>query len=169
MLAKKKKPTLERGLKEKGMTTVKNYQSSQNASSPKLKLVKSKADVRLGGTQPTQDMGPGKYLVLCESAWLEPVSKNTQEHRAVFQFKVIDSKHDGTALRMWIDKAADAGGSSRRLASTRVIAKSLLVAPLKRMTRLTIPAKFLPAIGFWSPLDIGSQNSPKGRAANLMT
>jgi len=90
--------------------TVKNYQSQQNASSPKLKLVKSKADVRLGGTLPAQDMGPGKYLVLCESAWLEPVSKNTQEHRAVFQFKVIDSKHDGTALRMWIDKAADAGG-----------------------------------------------------------
>ena len=89
--------------------TVKNYQSQQNASSPKLKLVKSKADVRLGGTLRPRTWAR-EVLVLCESAWLEPVSKNTQEHRAVFQFKVIDSKHDGTALRMWIDKAADAGG-----------------------------------------------------------
>jgi len=89
---------------------VKNYQSPQNVSSPKLKLVKSKADVRLGGTLPTADMVPDKYLVECDTAWLEQVSKNTQEHRAVIQFRVIDGKFNGVALRMWIDKAADAGG-----------------------------------------------------------
>ena len=55
-------------------------------------------------------MAPGKYLVECDSTWLEPVSKNTQEHRAVIQFRVIDNKFNGVALRMWIDKAADAGG-----------------------------------------------------------
>jgi len=95
---------------KEGTTVKSSYQSPKDASTSKLKLVKPKADVRLGGTLPTQDMQPGKYLVLCESAWLEPVSKTTQEHRAVFQFKVIDGKYDGTALRMWIDKAADAGG-----------------------------------------------------------
>jgi hypothetical protein len=171
LFAEKTKPGLQPGLKEKGTTmTAKNYQSPQNESTRKLKLVKSKADVRLGGTLPTRDMQPGKYLVLCESAWLEPMSKATQEHRAVFQFKVIDSKYDGTALRMWIDKAADAGGIISPTGKyARGIAKSLLVAPSKRMTRLTSPAKFLPAIVFWSRLGIGSQNSPKGRAAKLMT
>jgi hypothetical protein len=94
-----------------GETTVNSkYQTSQNASSAKPKLVKPKANVRLGGTLPTEGMAPGKYLVLCEGAWLQPVSKQTQEHKAVFQFRIIDGKFDGVALRMWIDKAADAGG-----------------------------------------------------------
>jgi hypothetical protein len=87
-----------------------NYQSPTNASSPKLQLVRSKPKVRLGGNLPTEGMGPGKYLVLCENAWLEPMSKHTQKHRAAFQFRVADGKYDGTALRMWIDGAADDGG-----------------------------------------------------------
>src|SRR5262249_29053841 len=81
-----------------------------NAPTPKLTLVKTKANVRLGGTLPTADMAPDKYLVVCENAWLEPVSKNTQEHRAAIQFRVVDGKYHGVALRMWIDGAADAGG-----------------------------------------------------------
>jgi hypothetical protein len=72
-----------------------------------LKLLKTKPAVRLGGTLPTDDMQPDKYLVVCEHAWLEPTGKN---HRAVFQFRIVDGKHHGVALRMWIDEAADAGG-----------------------------------------------------------
>ena len=72
-----------------------------------LKLVKAKPAVRLGGALPTDDMPPGKHLVLCEGAWLEPIGK---KHRAAFQFRVVDGKHHGVALRMWIDNAADAGG-----------------------------------------------------------
>jgi hypothetical protein len=52
-------------------------------------------------------MQPGKYLVVCEGAWLEPTGKN---HRAVFQFRIVDGKYHNTALRMWIDGAADSGG-----------------------------------------------------------
>jgi hypothetical protein len=55
-------------------------------------------------------MAPGKYLVVCENAWLEPMNKHTQAHRAAFQFRVVDGKYHGTALRMWIDGATDAGG-----------------------------------------------------------
>jgi hypothetical protein len=52
-------------------------------------------------------MSPGRYLVVCENAWLEPVGKG---HRAALQFRVVDGRYDGVALRMWIDEAADAGG-----------------------------------------------------------
>jgi hypothetical protein len=88
------------------------YTGKKNKSTPtpNLKLVKAKPNVRLGGTLPTEGMEPGKYLVVCENAWLEPVSKHTQEHRAAFQFRIVDGKYHGTALRMWIDGAADAGG-----------------------------------------------------------
>jgi hypothetical protein len=85
------------------------------AIAPKLKLVKPEGTVRLGGTLPTDEMQPGKYLVVCENAWLESVRKHTQEHRAAFQFRVVDGKYDGTALRMWIDKAVDAGGYVSRV------------------------------------------------------
>jgi hypothetical protein len=81
-----------------------------NEPTPKLKLVKTKVKARLGGTLPTEGMAPGKYLVVCENAWLEPVSRHTQEHRAAIQFRVVDGKYHGVALRMWIDKAVDAGG-----------------------------------------------------------
>jgi hypothetical protein len=81
--------------------------SNTAKSKPTLKLVKTKPAVRLGGGLPTEDMVPGKYLVLCEHSWLEPMGK---AHRAVFQFRIVDGKHNGIGLRMWIDSAADAGG-----------------------------------------------------------
>ena len=39
-----------------------------------VKLVKPSPNIRLGGTLPAEDMAPGKYLVLCEHAWLKPVT-----------------------------------------------------------------------------------------------
>ena len=81
--------------------------TDDSKSKPSLKLLKTKPAVRLGGGLPTEDMAPGKYLSVCEHVWLEPTGKN---HRAVFQFRIVDGKHGGIALRMWIDGAADAGG-----------------------------------------------------------
>jgi hypothetical protein len=88
-----------------------NYNKSnpQSGSSqkPNLRVVKSAPPVRLGGTLPTESMEPGNYLVSCENAWLEQRGKS---HRAALQFRVVDGKHGGVALRMWIDNAADNGG-----------------------------------------------------------
>jgi hypothetical protein len=86
--------------------------SNSTTASPKhkavnLQLVKSKPAVKLGGSLPAEDMVPDKYLAVCEGAWLEPIGK---KHRAVLQFRIVDGKHHGVALRQWIDDAADAGG-----------------------------------------------------------
>jgi len=71
-----------------------------------LKLIKTKPDLRLGGDLPSEEMWPGKYLVICEGAWIQ---ERGQRHNAVFQFSVVDGKFGGTALRHWIT-AADEGG-----------------------------------------------------------
>jgi hypothetical protein len=72
-----------------------------------LKLVAPKSNnLRLGGVAPTNDMAPGKYVVICETAWIEAIGK---EHRAVFQFRVVDGEHDGVGLRQWV-MAANGGG-----------------------------------------------------------
>jgi hypothetical protein len=142
-----------------------NYQSSDDASSskPKFKLVKPKVDVRLGGILPTQNMAPGKYLVLCDSAWLDPVSRTTQEHKAVIQFRTIDGKFDGTALRMWIDKAVDAGGiisPSGKYARQCEIALGRPLEegdPLDEPSRIFRDHRFLVAVGY------RKSELPKGR------
>lgn len=84
------------------------YSASDAKSTPRLQLVKNKPTVRLGGSLPSEEMEPGKYLVACENAWLESTGKN---YRAVLQFRIVDGVHHGTALRMWIDEAADRGGN----------------------------------------------------------
>jgi hypothetical protein len=63
-------------------------------------------ELRLGGLAPTEDMKPGIYLAKCESAWIEPVGKGA---RVVVQYRLIDGKHDGVALRQWL-LASDGGG-----------------------------------------------------------
>ena len=81
---------------------MKNPQPKSN-----LKLVPAKSEkLRLGGLAPSDEMQPGKYLVVCEAAWIEPVGK---QHRAVLQFRVLDGKHDGVSLRLWVT-ASDGGG-----------------------------------------------------------
>jgi len=77
------------------------------AKKPKLRIVTTKPEVRLGGALPTSEMAPGKYLAMCENAWLERVGR---KYRAVVQFRIVNGKYDGIAVRMWIDNAADAGG-----------------------------------------------------------
>jgi hypothetical protein len=83
---------------------MKNPHSKPKAN---LKLVPAKAEkLRLGGLAPSEEMQPGKYLVVCETAWVEPVGK---QHRAVLQFRVLDGRHDGVSLRLWVT-ASDGGG-----------------------------------------------------------
>ena len=69
-------------------------------------VTKPTPGLRLGGTAPSEDMQPGNFLVECETAWLEAVGKTM---RAVLQFRVVDGKHDGVALRLWVT-ASDGGG-----------------------------------------------------------
>jgi hypothetical protein len=86
-----------------------NVAQTYHKPNPKgnLKLVIDKPAVRLGGSLPAEDMRPDKYLVTCEGAWLE---RRGQEYRAALQFRILDGKYHGVGLRMWLDKAADAGG-----------------------------------------------------------
>ena len=81
--------------------------SGDPKSKPNLRLVKIKPVVRLGGILPAEDMPAAQYLAACEHAWLEDMKKSW---RAALQFRVVDGKYDGVALRQWIDNAADAGG-----------------------------------------------------------
>jgi len=140
-----------------------NYQSGENASRAKLKLVKPKANVCLGGTLPTQEMGPGRYLVLCDSAWLDPVSKNTQEHKAVIQFRIIDSKFNGVALRMWIDKAADAGGIVSPIGKYARQCEIALGRPLEEGDPLDDPREIFGGHRFLVSAGYRKSELPKGR------
>jgi hypothetical protein len=81
------------------------YPSTKPKTSLKIVPTKS-SDLRLGGVAPTDDMAPGRYLVTCETAWIESVGR---EHRAVLQFRVTDGKYSGVGLRQWVI-AANGGG-----------------------------------------------------------
>jgi hypothetical protein len=63
-------------------------------------------ELRLGGLAPSEDMAPGKYLVMCETAWTEQIGKGV---RVVLQFRCVDGKYDGVALRQWL--SASNGGN----------------------------------------------------------
>ena len=76
-------------------------------SKPYLRLL-PKPKAKLGG-RIADDMAPGKYLAGCEGAWLDPTGKG-QGHKAVLQFRILDGKYDGVAVRQWIDNAIDEGG-----------------------------------------------------------
>jgi hypothetical protein len=84
--------------------------SSYPERSPKakLKLVAGArpTELRLGGRAPTDEVTPGKYLVRCEAAWLEPKGKTTC---AALQFTVRDGKHDSVAFRLWVTASGGGG------------------------------------------------------------
>jgi hypothetical protein len=107
-------------------------------------------------------MAPGKYLVECDSAWLEPVSKSTQEHKAVIQFRVVDSKFNGVALRMWIDKAADAGGIISPTGKYARHCEIALGRPLKEDDPVDEPRQIFAGHRFLVLLGIGCEQ-PKGK------
>jgi hypothetical protein len=51
-------------------------------------------------------MQPGTYLARCESAWLQPKGRSIL---AVLQYRLVDGKHGGVALRQWLT-VSDGGG-----------------------------------------------------------
>jgi hypothetical protein len=84
------------------------YRKAEGKSNLKIVSVGAGAKVtelRLGGLAPAEDMGPGKYLVVCETAWTEQIGKGA---RVVLQFRCVDGKYDGVALRQWLP-ASDGG------------------------------------------------------------
>jgi hypothetical protein len=87
--------------------TLQNNSYQKPKEKPTLKLLKTTPAARLGGALPSEDMPPGKYLVVCENAWFEPKGR---KYRAAFQFRIVDGKYHGVAMRKWIDDAIDAGG-----------------------------------------------------------
>jgi hypothetical protein len=109
---------------------------------------------------PAEDMAPGKYLVACEGAWLEPTGKN---HRAVFQFRIVDGKHHGTALRLWIDSAADAGGIISPYGKYARVCRIALDRDLAESDPVAEPAAFFSGRRFVVFVGYRKSESPRGR------
>lgn len=114
--------------------------SAARTESPTLRVVKPASPVRLGGTLPTEGMEPGKYLVTCENAWLEPLRGKGQ--RAALQFRIVDGKHDGVALRMWIDGAVDGGGFVSPIGKYARVCQLALGRPLQDDDPIDQPGEF---------------------------
>ena len=74
-----------------------HYTGEGNRSRPKLKVArlhtKTRTRLRLGGMEPSDDMQPGEYKVLCEGASWREFAKWI---RVELKFRVIDGPHTGT-------------------------------------------------------------------------
>ncbi len=82
------------------------FHSIDSKSNSSAKLTPIRPKLQFGGRPPSENFGPGDYLVKCISAWTQPRGKETQ---GVWQFIVKDGPHDGIALRKWM-VIADASG-----------------------------------------------------------
>lgn len=131
-----------------------------------VKLVKPSPNIRLGGTLPTEDMGPGKYLADCDNAWLKPMSKYTQEHNAIVQFRVAEGKYRGTGLRMWIDNAIDEGGEVSSVGKYARCCEIALGRPLEEIDPITRPGdifsghRFIVFVGYRKSERAGGKGGP---------
>ncbi len=148
--------------------------SKSHSSDPKskttplqlVKLVKPSPNIRLGGKLPTEGMGPDKYLADCDNAWLKPMSKYTQEHDAVIQFRIVDGKYRGTGLRMWIDKAIDEGGIVSSIGKYAKACEIALGRPLEDSDPITRPGdifsghRFIIFVGYRKSRDAGGKGGP---------
>jgi hypothetical protein len=80
-----------------------HYTGEGNRSRPKLKVArlhtKTRTRLRLGGMEPSDDMQPDEYKILCEGASWREFAKSI---RVDLKYRVIDGPHTGTALRQWI-------------------------------------------------------------------
>jgi hypothetical protein len=105
-------------------------------------------------------MEPGKYLALCENAWLEQRGKR---HRAALQFRIVDGKFGGVALRMWIDNAADEGGF---ISPTGKYARTCQIAlgrPLQDGDPVDQPGEFFSGRRFIVFVGYRKSQDPNGR------
>jgi hypothetical protein len=147
----------------------KSHNEEPKSKAPPLqlvKLVKPSPNIRLGGKLPTEDMGPDNYLVDCGSAWLKPMSKYTQEHDAIIQFRVADGKYGGVGLRMWIDKAIDEAGEVSSIGKYARYCEIALGRPLKESDPITRPGeifsghRFIVFVGYRKSRDAGGKGGP---------
>jgi hypothetical protein len=79
-----------------------NYTGGQSNSTAKLKLAhlpKPPPRLRLGGMEPSEDMGPDKYKIGCEGASKKSFAEGL---RIELKYRVVEGPHTGTALRQWI-------------------------------------------------------------------
>jgi hypothetical protein len=95
-------------------------------------------------------MVPGTYLAKCESAWLEPIGKGA---RAVLQFRLVDGKYDGVALRQWLPASSGGGvvSPTGRYAKQCAIAlgRSLVEDdPINDPAAIFSGQKFLVSVGY---------------------
>src|SRR5262245_26096247 len=83
------------------------YSTQGNKSKLKLARLPNEPVVRLclGGMEPSDDMQPGTYKVLCEGAAKKPFKNGI---RIELKYRVIDGPDTGAALRQWI--TVDASG-----------------------------------------------------------
>jgi hypothetical protein len=68
---------------------------NKSTNLPVLRPKAPPSTLRLGGMEPSEDMGPGEYLLACLSGVVE-------RGRVVLHYEVIDGPHTGTGLRQWI-------------------------------------------------------------------
>jgi hypothetical protein len=135
------------------------YPNTKSKTTLKLVSAKSNAnDLRLGGVAPTDGMAPGNYLVRCETAWIEPIGG---QHRAVFQFRVVDGKYDGTGLRLWVIAANGGGVISPTSRYARYCALAL-GRPLESEDPVNDPAQIFAARFFLVNGGFRKTEHPKG-------
>jgi hypothetical protein len=133
----------------------------------KLKLVTSGEgakfpDLRLGGVAPCDDMTPGQYLAICESGWIEPVGKKV---RVVLQFRCVDGKYDGVALRQWLT-ITDGGNI---ISPTSRYARQCAVAlgrPLLQDDPVSDPSEIFSGQKFLVSVGFRKTDRPKGGMAS---
>jgi hypothetical protein len=133
----------------------------------KLKLVTTGAragiaELHLGGVAPAEDMTAAQYLMMCDTAWTEPVGKNI---RVVLQFRCVDGNYDGVALRQW-PTASDGGNI---VSPTGRYAKHCAIAlgrPLIQDDPVDAPAEIFAGKKFLVFVGYRKTEKPKGGMAS---
>ena len=138
-----------------------HYTGEGNRSRPKLKVArlhtKTRTRLRLGGMEPSDDMQPGEYKVLCEGASWREFAKWI---RVELKFRVIDGPHTGTGLRQWItlDKSGVFSPKSRYATQCAIA----LGRPLDATDNPDDPASIFSGRVFQAFVGFRKTSKPKG-------
>lgn len=143
---------------------MRNYDDDTSKSRPKIKLAhlspKAIPRLRLGGTEPADDMPAGEYRICCEGASKKSVAAGT---RVELKYRVIDGPHAGTALRQWI--TVDASGV---ISPKSRYAQQCLVAlgrPIEPFDNLDDPASIFSGALFSAYVGFRKTAKPRGGTA----
>ena len=113
--------------------------------------------LRVGGTEPSDDMKPGVYLVSCTSAAVE-------RGRIVIHYRVIDGPHTGTALRQWITIPMDGGDISPKSRYAQQCAVAL-GRPIDSSDNVNNPATIFSGALF--SVDVGFRKTDRPRGGKF--